>query len=277
MRNIKKLKFWLERNLLLVAFFSVCFLVGIVAAVKFFYAKPTYIYIKVKVGQGLWWAATQKPDYWFVKSIKKGEAEVDLMGRPQAEILGIRYYPVLTEDSYPRLDIFVNLRLKTSYDEKNKRHLYKRDIISVGSPVEFQFPSVNITGTITDMSDHDFTTNYVEKTIYLYNFNAYQKDFPFIYDNIKVGDRYFNGQETVFTVTEKELLKSIRLPSDIWGRIYEQENDTIQHILVKAKIKLKSKDNQLIYGEERPIKIGEKVPFITDNFNFENFWVVQVE
>jgi len=274
---LKRLKKIPRYNLLILMFVGVTIIVATVLIYKFFNTKPTYIYAKVKVGQGLWWATTQKPDYWFIKSIKKGEKEVDLVGRPLAEIVNYSYYPVLTEDSYPRLDIFITVRLKTTFDSKNNHHIFKRDVVSVGSPIEFQFPSVNITGTVIDFGEKETKIEYVEKTVYLYNFNAYQKDFPYIYENIKVGEQYYNGREVILKVEDKELLKSVRLPSDIWGRIYEQENDTIQHILVKAKIKLIQSGKQLIYAEERPIKVGVKAPFITESFSFEDFWIVRIE
>jgi len=260
---------FLKYNFLVLFFIFFTAFIVIVGLFKFFYSKPTYLYIKVKVGQGLWWAATQKPEFWFVKSIKKGEKELDLRGKPQSEILGLSSYPVLTENSYSRFDIFVDIRIKTSFDKRNNRYIFKRDVVSVGSPIEFQFPSVNITGTVIDMSNKPIQSKYIEKIVYLYSFGGYKKDFTYLWDNLIVGDKYFDGKEIVFQVIDKQLIESIR--------IYEQQNDVVQHILVKARIKLLQKEGEFFYGEERPIKIGDNAPFLTNDFNFETFSIVKIE
>lgn len=75
-------------NYFISIFLAVIIFVGFVSVFKLFFTKPTYVYVKVKMGQGLWWASTAKPSLWFVKSLNKGETERDLMGNPTAR------YPV---------------------------------------------------------------------------------------------------------------------------------------------------------------------------------------
>ncbi len=272
-----KTKISLNYLFIVFLFVGFCFFVGLSLFLKSFVQKPNYLFVKVKVGQGLWWAATQKPEFWFVKSIKKGEKETDFAGRSQAEIVGVRYYPVLSDTSYSRYDIFLNIKIRTTYDRKNNQYFFKRNIVSVGSPIEFEFSTINITGTVIGMSKSDIETKYVEKIIYLYNYGAYKKDFTYLYDSIKIGDKYSDGEEEVFKVIDKELVESIRLPSDIYGRLYEQFTDVVQHVLVKAKVKLTERDGQLFYGEEKALKIGDQFPFLTEGYNFEAFSIVKIE
>jgi hypothetical protein len=272
-------KIKISSNYLFIVFLFIgfCFFVGISLFYKSFGQKPNYLFVKVKVGQGLWWAATQKPEFWFVKSIKKGEKETDFAGRSQAEIVGVRYYPVLSDTSYSRYDIFLNIKIRTTYDRKNNQYFFKRNAVSVGSPIEFEFSTINITGTVVEMSKDNIKTKYVEKTVYLYNYGAYKKDFPYLYDSIKIGDKYFDGEKEVFRVVDKELVEGIRLSSDNYGRLYEQSTDVFQNILVKAVVKLTEKDGQLFYGEERALKIGDQFPFLTEGYNFEAFSIAKIE
>src|SRR3989344_3679749 len=90
--NFKQMLLFAKQNYFVTVIVLCVLFVGVVAVYKLFIAKPTYVYVKVKVGQGLWWANTQRPNTWFVEAIKQAKEEVDLTNRPVAKILGVRYY-----------------------------------------------------------------------------------------------------------------------------------------------------------------------------------------
>src|SRR3989344_5717272 len=98
-----------------IAFFvGIFILVVIIALVKVSTSKPDYLYVKVKLSQGLWWASTQKPSIWFINAIKKGEIEYNLLGKPAAEILEVRYYSIpysLLAPSKDQFDIYATVKL----------------------------------------------------------------------------------------------------------------------------------------------------------------------
>src|SRR3970040_1664144 len=102
MFKLKKIRLSSKYNFLILFFIVFSLVIFLIGLVKYFYDGSNYIYVKVKVGQGLWWASTDKPNSWFIDSIKKGEKETDLMGRTQSEILSMTYYPVLTENNFPK-------------------------------------------------------------------------------------------------------------------------------------------------------------------------------
>ena len=58
---MKKFIKFSRENYFIVIFGLIILFVGVVSAKKLFFTKPTFIYTKVKVGQGLWWAGGQKP------------------------------------------------------------------------------------------------------------------------------------------------------------------------------------------------------------------------
>ena len=92
-KNIKMLWQFALKNYFISIFLACIAFVVLVAGYKLFFPKPTYIYVRVKIGQGLWCASTTKPPIWFINSIKKGNTQNDLLGKPLAEILSVRYYP----------------------------------------------------------------------------------------------------------------------------------------------------------------------------------------
>src|SRR3989338_8348156 len=98
-------KFAIDNYFISIFLACIAFVV-LVSAYKLFFVKPTFVYAKVKVGQGLWWASTQKPSLWFVKNIKKGDIQTDLLGEPTAEILSVRYYPTVFPNQY---DVYLTM------------------------------------------------------------------------------------------------------------------------------------------------------------------------
>lgn len=280
MFKLRKIRLSSKYNFLVLFFIVFSLIIFLIGLAKYLNDESNYIYVKIKVGQGLWWASTDKPNFWFVNSIKKGEKETDIMGRTQSEILSITHYPILaenTENNFPKFDIFVNLKLRAAFDKNDSTYTFKRDKVSVASPIEFQFPSVNITGTVIEISKTLFQYKYVNKTVYLISNQGYLKDSPYFFDNIQIGDKYFNGQENVFEVLDKRLEQSIIIAPDSSGRIYEQQTQAIQNIIIKAKVKLIEKNGQYFYGEEKIIRNGDQAAFLTNRFNFGDFSIAKIE
>ena len=88
---LKKLWRFAVNNYFISIFLAAIAFVGVVSIYKLFFVQPTFVYAKVKVGQGLWWATTQRPSFWFVEALKKGVMETDLTGEPIAEIKDVLY------------------------------------------------------------------------------------------------------------------------------------------------------------------------------------------
>lgn len=271
---LKKIWKFLIENYFISIFFACIAFVGIVSIYKLFFVKPTYVYVKVKVGQGLWWASTQKPSMWYIEAFKKiketQEQEKELTGKLQSEILEIRYYPWWGSNQY---DVYLLMKLKVTKMGKVGKYNFKRSAIGVGSPVDFEFPSLQFSGTVIDISEKPIKEKYEEKTIILTKRNAN----PWEYDSIIIGDFYFDGKEKVFEVLEKTAKDTQTLTSDIFGNYPETTPELRRYIFVKAKIKVRKKDGNLIFAEEQIIAPGKTINIATNNFQFSDFMVTKVE
>lgn len=264
----------LEKNYLLLTIFLTIFFVGFFSFFKTFFVKPTYIYAKVQIGQGLWWAATSKPPIFFVKNLKKGFKEKNFAGQTIAEILSVRYYPSTTPSQY---NIYLLLKLKANKTSLNQYN-FKRSNIGIGSPVDFEFPQIQFSGTIIDLSETPFKDNFVEKTIYL------EKPYGYLWeaDQIKINDYYFDGQEKVFQIIDKNVINNTnsfnieRFSKDNFF-INPENIDNYKLIKIKAKIKLKKEKNYFIFGEEQIIKSGEILNIETNNFYFQDYLITNLE
>ena len=265
----KKIIRFLIDNYFLSIFFACIAFVALVSIYKIFFVKPTYVYVKVRVGQGLWWASTQKPSIWFVKNFKKGDQELDLTGKPIAEILSVRYYPWWGSNQY---DVYLIMKLKVKKMGSGKYN-FKRSAIGVGAPVDFEFPKVQFSGTIIELSKKPIKENYEEKTIIITKRNAN----PWEDDSIKIGDFYFDGQEKVAEVLEKNASNTQTLVSDTLGNYPDINPEQRKYIFVKLKLKGKIKDNQFVFGEEQIIAPGKTINLATQNFQFQDYLVAKVD
>lgn len=236
--------------------------------------KRTDLYVKIKLNQGLWWVTNAKPGIWFLDSLKKGEKEYDFLKKPIAEIISVRYYHQINFDLNQDLNQFdIYLLVKLSVDKINNRYIFKRSKIAVGAPIDLDFPSSQVTGTIISISTKP-ENELTEKIITLTKKYA----FPWEYEAINIGDKYFDGEENVLEIIDKEAIDTFLLTTDYFGNINSQVQERRKYITVKAKIKLKKNlKNQLIFGEEQVVKKNAFANLTTDNYILMDFFVSDIE
>lgn len=267
----KKQTSFIKKNFVTIFFIVCAGLVGLVVFYKLFIVKPTYIYVKVKVGQGLWWANTQKPSIWFLKAIQQAKEQKDLTGKPIAMIHTISYYPYYGSNQY---DIYVTLRLKVSRGGgSNKTYLFNREAIGVGSAIDLEFSNVQFSGSIIDLSEKPIIDTYVEKKVYLTKKYAY----PWEYDEIHIGDSFTNGKKTIFQILDKAKGKTNEIFVNDNGKLLSTETETYQYIIIKALMRVKVVDGQLLYAEEVIISPGRGVGIITNQSTLNDYFISKVE
>lgn len=250
---MKKLFHFIKKNYFLLTFASIIFFVSLLSVYRIYVVKPTYIYVKVKLGQGLWWASTSQPPLWIINSITKDKKENQTI----AQIIKVNYYPYFTtginNQFIDQFDVYLYLRLKVT--KNNKSFYFNRSVITVGTPIDLEFLNTQISGTVISLSDKPLIDKYINKIVFLI-----KKD-PFLweYEAIKIGDYYFDGENKVFEIVDKEM----------------SENEDV--LTVKAKIKVKEINNQLIFANEKFFNIGKNINIITNNFNFNNYIISKID
>lgn len=248
--------------------------VGIISFYKITSSPKNIVYAKVKLSQGFWWAATSNPDIWFLNGLKKGEEEQSLLGQTDAKLIDIEHYPYFSENTKyeDKYNIYLTIALNSN-SQKGSPATFKRQPISIGAPISINFPSTQVSGTIIDLSSEPYDNSYVEKTVYLIKRYAY----PWEYDAIKIGDKYFDGENSVFEVVDKSQQLTTSLSPDPYGNLTGSTTENARYITVKAKVKAREKNGLLIWGEEKILTPGSLMPAITQNFVFEDFIISKVE
>lgn len=261
------------RSYYLYLFFFLCLgFIGIVFFYKLFHTKPTYLYAKVKVGQGLWWANTQKPNIWLVKGIQQAKESKDLTGKPVVEVLDVVYYPYAVYPATGQYDVYVTVKLKVTPLGNKDTYNFNREIIGIGSPIYLEFPNVQFAGTVTMLSKTPFAERYIQKTVYL----TKRSPLPWEYDQIRVGDVQTNGKETVFEVLDKSYNGEVTGTSTLsQGWLL---NTNINLFTVKARILVKEVDGQYIFGEEQVVAPSKYLMGAgTKQFTFNDYYITMVE
>lgn len=231
--------------------------------------KPSYFYVEIKMGQGLWWAQTAKPTLWFIKAIKQGDKADDVFGRTKAEIMEVRYYP-LDENQY---NIFLIAKIQGKYNKSTKKYLFDNSPIAVGSPIDLEFPNVQVTGTIIDINNQLIQNTYVTKTI------TFVKKFGYYWekDALLVGDSYFDGKDTVFTILERDAHETSLLTPDEYGNLTPSTSEQRNYIVLKAKIKVRERFGQFVYGGDQVIKTYSQLNIFTNKLNLSDYIIAGIQ
>lgn len=274
--NLRKLLKFFRKNYFITLFLLILAFVGIVIVYKNQSTTSQYFYAKIRVDYPA--SYYSKPDIWLTNSLKSGDRQLGLIGRNSAEILNVRYYPISTGNNSSYFNIFLTLRMEGNFNKRTKKFTFQRSNISTGSPISLNFSSAQIEGTIIDLSPNSFIDKYVDKTITLIGKADYTQDFPYIYNNIKVGDKYYDGSNYVFEVLDKKLEKNVlTVPNYVTGQVFVQDLFSIQNIVLTAKIKVLEKDNQYIFSGDQILKIGNNSNISTKSFNYSNFVIGNIQ
>lgn len=273
---MRKLKNTLLSHYLILIFVLSIGFVTVISVYKLFISKPCYVYVRVKVGQGLWWASTQKPSIWLLNAIKLTKVEKDLTGQPIASILKIFYYPHIlsvNNENYQnnQFDIYVDLKIKV-VKLGSGLYNFKRSTIGIGSPIDLEFAKAQFAGTIIKINENPIKDTYVAKTIYITKPYAY----PWEFDAIQIGDTYYNGEHRILEVIDKNYSDSTFVLTT-QERVVNPVSERREYIIVKLKMKGIIESGNFIYGEEQVILPGHKVELSTDHFTFFDYFVLRIE
>jgi len=259
---------FLKQNYFLLIFVGCIGFVGVVSVYKLFVAKPTYVYAKIKVGQGMWWATTQRPSLWYVKAIQQAGEQKDLSGKPLVKLLDVSYYPYFGSGQY---DVYVTVQLKVSKVGNKGTYNFNRETIGVSSPIDLEFPNVQFSGTIIKLSEVPFKESYVKKIIVLVK----RVPFPWEYEQIEIGDSQKSGEKEVFIILDKSVGETADTTLLQQGSLISTSTNLFA---VKAQILVKKEEENYVFGEEYVIAPGRVLQGVaTSKFTFSDYYITKVE
>lgn len=266
-----KLILFIKNNQIISISILFIFLALSISSIKIFNPNTDTVYVKVKVSQGLWWANSRRPNIWYVQSLKKGDVEYDTLLKPSATIEKVTYYPYPSEDIESQYDVYLDVKLKA--DKNNKQYKYNRSPITTGSPIDLEFSSTLVTGTVIKFDTKPFNPILEEKIVYLQKKGSY----PAEYDEIEIGDTFFDGENIAFEILDKSFRNTSYITSDLYGNYTADRYINAKFITLKTKMLLQKTNLGYIYGEETAINPGAGLYIETPKHSYANYFVSKVE
>lgn len=265
----KLLQKYVRQNVPIVIFIGIIILVGLVILLKVFTTQEETVYAKIKVSQGLWWASTAKPSVWLAHSFKKGMIETDIGGKPIVEITTVRSYPWWNSDQY---DIYLTLKIQASRNERTNVFTFKRAPIAVGSPIDLEFPEVQVSGTVMELSQEPIKENRIDKIVTLEKKYADQWEVS----AIEVGDTYHDGVATVAEILDTQ----VQPAAEVYVRVgsgYPFSTEDMYKVVVKARLEVQKIDDELIYREDQPVQLGRTLNLQTSQLVYQDYIVTSID
>ncbi len=256
-----------QRNLVITIIVLVLFIVGIIVFFKLIIGKKETVYARVKVSQGLWWANTLKPSYWMVSSIKDGDTEMNLTGKPVVEVLEVRSYPV-NYNPQGQYDIYLNLKMHVDKNNNIGEYMYKRTPLKIGSAVDFQFTKVAISGTVIELSDKPISYVREKKIISIKKREMKLSD----YESIQIGESYFDGEETILKILDKSYSDSY---ANYAGVNFPIQTEKPIDIDLTLEVDLRNQNGVYFYNDI-PMKIGRYLYLETATNVLDNYTLIGI-
>ncbi len=123
--------------------------------------EDLWIDVKLVVSNDDWWWEGSPPQWWFAEGLKVGDKAKNTFGKEIGEITDIINFDV---GEYRRR-IFVDLKLKGSFDKRRGVYLFSYQPIQVGKPLDLNFGKYNLRGIVTYVEIADFENFYKDKVI----------------------------------------------------------------------------------------------------------------
>ena len=269
-------KFFFKNKLFSIRYLFFGFLAVIGSVVLFSIPRlvssdASYLYLRLLLEEP---TTRSKVPITYIDKIKKGDMEVNPF--PRAEVLSVRYYPTEPLSKSDQYDFILTIKIKLD-DTKDKNIVYsfKNTAVKLGSYIELNLPKAHVFGKILDLSENNFNDQYITKTLTLVKVEGYSSLNKNIYEDIVVGDSYFDGEDKVFQVISKDL-EDIQ-PTSWTYDFYQQERGITKNIIIKAKVRLRQAKGYLLFGNNQVVKTNKLMDISTPTNIYEWFEITKVE
>lgn len=232
----------------------------------FFYRKSQTIDIKVKItDQEVIYAGTN-PKNWYADKFQIGDAELDGLGRKQAEIIKVDKIQTTPTNKA----VYVTLRVRSLFDTRSRSYSVRGKPISFGTPLRFTLSKVSFDGIVTDFPNAEFD----EKTTFgQQEIKTLARGVePKIAATVRVGQIITDSNnKTLAEVLEVNITPAERVTQTDSGELLLRRDPLYKDLEVVLKVQSRLIERQLHIFDDIPLKIGEVVPLNFDNFSLFPF------
>src|SRR3989344_4307094 len=223
----------------------------------FFYRKAEYVTIRVKVTEQEVLYAYSLPKSWYANRFEIGDQELDTLGRPSAEIIGIERF---NTDSSHKV-VYLDLRVRAVYDTRTKLYSARGRNLIFGAPIRLNLSKIVFDGIVTEFpgSERQVKTELVEIDALARSVEPAMANF------IKKGEQIFDSNGILLAQTaEVEIKPAEQVTQTAAGELLLRANPLYKDVRLKLLVRTKEVFNELFMFDDVPVKVGEIIPL-----NFE--------
>jgi hypothetical protein len=248
-----------------------------VFTVKYFGLKKEWRTIRVEIINKNW-VDNYNPygyrtPFWISDKLKIGQKELDKSGKMIAQIVQIENYERGTEEA----NVYLIVKIKTIYQKRQNRYLYKDQYLDLGSAIELDFDNILVHGQIIDnnVPPEGYPTKNFIITARVRNLE------PYLYNKIHTGQKFIDRttQEPVAEILSVNLEKPTLVFFGLSGNTIsiQQSEENRKDVILKIKIKAYFYDNRWYLGGNQNIKLGNSIGFYCNEYNLFGLEIQNVE
>lgn len=107
--------------------------------------KSQWINLRLVVSNDDWWWEGSPPQWWYAEELVAGQSSRNSFGEKIAEITDVESFDI---GEYRRR-IFVELKVKGTYDKRREAYLFNYQPIQIGKSLDLTFGKYNVRGIVT--------------------------------------------------------------------------------------------------------------------------------
>lgn len=239
-----------------------------------FQRKSQWINVRVSVENSDWWYKGNSPYYWYASNIKDGDIAYDSFGKKVAEVIKVDNY----DFGGPYRNIYVDLKVRVSFDKKRQQSLFEFKPLVVGSPVIFNFSSQQLRGLIVKVGENEIDYSYKVVKIRRKSFPKNTLIYPEMTEKIKVGDKSFDSNNNLMAevVDVKKTISSYYEFSDIRGQNIKVVNPDYRDLEITLRIKTFKDLDRNFYINQAVVKVGSTVWFQFPEYSLEDYEIIEI-
>lgn len=230
--------------------------------------KERQVVVKVYEESVVWPNKGVSP--WFANLFYQGMEEKNSLGKPMAEVVGVRSY-----DTEPaKKAVYLTLKLKTVFTPGERQYTYKGKNVLIGSTISLFLDQVFVEGLITDIEE--FKKPYPQVKL-IVNAKIIKQDptfpettgvDPYIAAAINQGDQIKDSLgKAVLKVTDKKVEAADKIVVTDRGEVFLQKDPVKKDVYLTLEVLASKINNRYYFFDDIPILIGESIPIHLDKIS----------
>lgn len=207
---------------------------------------------------------SENTPFWIASKLSIGQKALDPAGETIAEITNVERY----EQSVETSDVFLDVKLRTTYDEKSQQYLFDNKTLNISNLVALQLNNVAINPQVVDdqFPDGGYKKKEVIVTAKWAGIEQWQ------INQMKVGEKMLN-QSNNETVAEILSIHPQIFPNNVFtykdsGEVSIVPHQTKKDVIFKIKFNAFEFDNKLFFAGHQRIKAGDSVTIFGKNLTY---------